>query len=280
MSMFQGRKLVITSKHGKAASIGPVLEKALGVEIVVNEAVDTDQLGTFTGEIERTMTPLEAAKTKCLQGMDQSGIDIGVANEGSFGPHPVLFFVPCNEEWLVLIDQKNQLEIVVRDLVTDTNFDGQEIDSKESLWDFAEKAKFPSHALILRKNKNTSEDIAKGLDSKEELERVFEELLEKHGKAYIETDMRAHVNPTRMAFIGRLSEKLAERCLSACPSCQTPGFGRTSTIKGLPCGFCGTPTRSILSYLHTCQKCGHTEEEAYPNGKEKEDPMYCDYCNP
>ncbi|MFT4735525.1 MAG: putative SprT family Zn-dependent metalloprotease, partial [Arcticibacterium sp.] len=43
---------------------------------------------------------------------------------------------------------------------------------------------------------------------------------------------------------------------------------------------CGSPTNSVLSYLYVCQHCDNKKEERYPHKKTKEEPMYCDYCNP
>jgi Zn finger protein HypA/HybF involved in hydrogenase expression len=50
--------------------------------------------------------------------------------------------------------------------------------------------------------------------------------------------------------------------------------------EGLPCEWCNRPTKSILSLLYHCNKCGFEKEEWFPKNKEKEDPQYCDYCNP
>ncbi|MGY6744521.1 MAG: DUF6671 family protein [Cecembia sp.] len=280
MNVFQGRQLVITTKHGKGAVLAPILERLLGVHTIVYEDFDTDSLGTFTGEVDRSLPPMDAAKAKCLKGMEATGIDLGIANEGSFGPHPSLFFMPCNEEFLCLIDLKNDLEIFVKDISLETNYNGAEIKTTQELFDFAQRVGFPSHALILRKSKESAEDIFKGIQDQDQLEKIFSELLEKYGSVYVETDMRAMNNPSRMAFIGKLGEKLAEKTLSKCPNCQRPGFSITEVKRGLPCALCTQPTQSVLSQILECQKCGFKEERFFPNGKSEEDPMYCDFCNP
>lgn len=61
---FAGRKLVIATMHGKEATIGPILTRELGVEIVVPEHFNTDTYGTFSGEIERIVDPVEAGRIK------------------------------------------------------------------------------------------------------------------------------------------------------------------------------------------------------------------------
>lgn len=51
--MFAGRKLLIATKHEKEKVIAPILARELGVKCFVVSNLDTDELGTFTGEIDR-----------------------------------------------------------------------------------------------------------------------------------------------------------------------------------------------------------------------------------
>lgn len=278
--MFKGRDLVIATKHGKERVIAPIVEKELGVKCFVSLDLDTDLLGTFTGEIERKDDPITSARNKCFMAMELTNCDIAIASEGSFGPHPSLFFIPADDEILVLIDKKNGLEIIVRELNTETNFNGSDIKTEEELLAFAANANFPSHGLILRKSKDEYGDIVKGINSVEQLSKVFIELMNDFGTAFVETDMRAMYNPTRMKIIESATQKLIKKINTLCPICNMPGFGITDAKEGLPCEICNFPTRSTLSYLYTCQKCNYTKEEKYPKGKKIEDPMYCDYCNP
>lgn len=278
--MFKGRDLVIATKHGKERVIAPIVEKELGVKCFVSLDLDTDLLGTFTGEIERKNDPITSARNKCFMAMELTNCDIAIASEGSFGPHPSLFFIPADDEIIVLIDKKNGLEIIVRELNTETNFNGSDIKTEEELLAFAANANFPSHGLILRKSKDEYGDIVKGINSVEQLSKVFIELMNDFGTAFVETDMRAMYNPTRMKIIESATQKLIKKINTLCPICNMPGFGITDAKEGLPCEICNFPTRSTLSYLYTCQKCNYTKEEKYPKGKKIEDPMYCDYCNP
>jgi hypothetical protein len=278
--MFQNRKLIIATKHKKETVIAPILEKELGVICIVEEAFDTDELGTFTGEIERELDPIATVKEKCLRAMRLSNCDLGVASEGSFGPHPSMYFVNADDEFLIFIDSKNNIEVVVRELSTLTNFNGKEIQTQQELLKFAMQTNFPTHGLILRKSKNENADIHKGLNDFKKLISTFEQLITKYNTVYAETDMRAMYNPTRMSVIQKVTEKLAEKIKCTCPKCAMPGFGITDAKPGLACSWCGSPTKSILSYLYACQHCKFSKEEMYPNKKLTEDPTYCDYCNP
>ncbi|MFC5192068.1 DUF6671 family protein [Algoriphagus aquatilis] len=278
--LFAGRKLVIATKHGKESVLKPLFDEDLGVECEVTTSLDTDLLGTFSGEIERTLDPISTARRKCELAMDLTGADLALASEGSFGAHPSAFFLPANEEWLLFLDRKNQLEVHARHLSMETNFAGQEFSDLNTLEDFAQQALFPSHGLILRNQQNCNFEIYKGITDQSLLLELGEQLLKKYGNAYVETDMRAHLNPTRMKVIKETAQKLLEKIRSCCPSCSLPGFAVVSAEPGLPCSWCGTPTRSILFQTKTCTHCGHTDRVHFPQGKTTEDPMYCDRCNP
>lgn len=278
--MFKGRKLLIATKHGKERVIAPLIAKSLDIKCTVSENFDTDTLGTFTGEIERKDDPITTVRNKCLKAMELYQRDLGIASEGSFGPHPSLFFVNANEEILIFIDRQNKLEILAREISTETNFDGEEIQTEDQLIRFAERVQFPSHALILCKAKTAKTEIIKGITDWDHLKNSFCRIVERHGSAYVETDMRAMYNPTRMKVIERAAQKLVEKITSCCPKCQTPGFDVTEAKSGLPCSWCSLPTHSTLSYLYRCNKCSFTEEKLFPHGRTREDPRYCDMCNP
>jgi hypothetical protein len=278
--MFENRKLIIATKHRKESVIAPILEKELGVSCFVDETFDTDVLGTFTGEVERQLDPISTAREKCLQAMKINDCELGIASEGSFGPHPSLFFVSSDDEFLIFIDKKNNLEIIARELSTETNFNGKELKTENELLDFAQSIGFPAHGLILRQSKDDISEIHKGITDPEILKTTFENLRSNHHSVYVETDMRAMYNPTRMEVIKKAAEKLVEKIKSACPACQMPGFVIAQAKRGLECSLCGLPTNSTLSYIYQCQHCNFTREEMYPNKKTSEDPMYCDYCNP
>lgn len=280
MDIFRGRPLLIATRHGKDRVLAPILEAGLGVSCRAIPELDTDILGTFTGEVERTLPPLEAAREKCRMAMDLSGHDLALASEGSFGPHPSIPFLPADEEFLLLVDRRNALEVAVRECSLRTNFSYSLVSSEDELLTFAEAASFPSHALILRGAPTTHAGIRKGIASREDLLEAFYALLKEHGSVHVETDMRAMCNPTRMEVIEAAGRRLLELCLSECPSCKRPGFGVRDVRRGLPCAGCGNPTRGIIARILRCDGCGQYREDAYPDGVREEDPGRCDQCNP
>lgn len=278
--LFAGRKLLIATKHKKEQVIAPVLTEALKVSCVVDARVDTDVFGTFSGEIERVNNALETCREKCRSAMRIGKYDLAVASEGSFGAHPTLGFVNADEELLVFMDTRNKLEIVVRELSTKTNFNGSSVTTENELLAFASGSLFPSHGLIMRKAEGDNSHLVKGIIVMEQLKDAFKHFIQHYGSAYIETDMRAMYNPTRMDVIKSATCKLVEKIKSCCPECFTPGFWITNVKPGLPCALCGFPTRSTLAYEYRCASCSFTREKKFPHTKQQEDPVFCDLCNP
>jgi hypothetical protein len=278
--MFNGRTLLIATKHRKESVIAPILENGLGVSCYVPSNFDTDVFGTFSGEIKRKYSAVETVRKKCLAAMDAFDCDLGLASEGSFGAHPSLFFAQADEEFLIFIDKKNDLEIIVRELSLDTNFYGEAVTSYEALTAFAHQVHFPSHAIILRSSADDDKAVIKAITSKEDLKKYYNYIMKVFGTVYAETDMRAHYNPTRMKVIEVATQKLLQSIQSLCPECMTPGFVVTSAKPGLPCSWCANPTRSTRSHVYCCKKCQYTKEINFPHQKMTEEPTFCDYCNP
>lgn len=280
MNTFNNRKLLIATKHGKEKVIAPLFEEALGVSCFVTDKFDTDTLGTFSGEIPRKDDALTTLKKKGLLALIKTHFDLVIASEGSFGAHPSVYFAAADEELIMLIDTKNDLEIMTRELSLETNFNAALVTKEEDLLDFANRIGFPSHGLILKPAENNYSKVFKGITDFNHLKTYFHEMVNEFGSAYVETDMRANFNPTRMKVIEKTAVKLLQAVQSTCPKCNTPGFTVSKAIPGLPCSWCKTPTNSTLSYWYQCKKCDFAKELFYPHEKTKEDPTYCNLCNP
>lgn len=278
--MFKDRSLLIATQHGKERIIAPIFEKEFGVKCIVNKKFDTDSLGTFSGEIERKKDVFTTLRQKCFSALEYYKCDLVISSEGSFGSHPTAFFLPANEEYLMFLDLKNNLEIIVKELSTSTNFNGNFVSNENELIEFSTNVGFPSHGLILKSDEHNFSKIYKGTSNEKDLKLKFYEILNIFGKVFVETDMRACYNPTRMSVIEQTTLKLVRTIQSKCPNCEMPGFAITDLKKGLRCGLCNFPTNSILSEIYECKGCHYINEKKFPKNKEKEDPMYCDYCNP
>ena len=279
-SIFFRYNFLIATSHKKEEAIGPVLRDRFQANIVVPEGFDTDSFGTFSGEIERADSPLDAARRKSKAASMTFNASLVIASEGSFGPHPSLYFIPADDEILLFTDYENNLEIVVREVSTNTNFSGKEVNTIDEVKAFAQGAGFPSHKIILKRGHRDYPLIIKSITSWDELHLSANSLLADYGSLFIETDMRAMNNPTRISVIAQAAEKLADLMNSLCPHCQTPGFDVGSVVPGLLCMECKLPTESALKYVYICKKCGYEQDSYYPNKQSFEDPRFCNWCNP
>ena len=61
-SRYQGAVAALATRHGKEAAVAPAMAEALGLEIMVPAELDTDSLGTFTGELPRPASMRETAR--------------------------------------------------------------------------------------------------------------------------------------------------------------------------------------------------------------------------
>lgn len=275
---FGGRKMLIATKHQKEKVLQPLLEKMIGVQAVTTY-IDTDQFGTFTGEINRVRSAFDTARQKCLAAHELTGESLILSSEGSFGAHPVLGFVPADEEMLLLKDFKYDVEYRAKVISTQTNFAGAMHFEWEQVLFFASQVKFPSHGLIVKKEKDDTSEVIKDINDWSKLKEAYNYFKSKYGKAFVETDMRAMNNPSRMKVIEEAAQKLISVINTICPVCSSPGFEVKDVLKGLPCSCCNAPTQTAKAYVHGCQFCGHSENRSLEK-KQKEDPMFCDECNP
>lgn len=267
---------VVCTMHGKETVIESALH-SLGLNWVSTN-LNTDQFGTFSGEVERVNSPLETARMKCQLAFDNTNATIAIASEGSFGPHPMIPFLPINEEIILFSDREQNIEVSISSISTETNFSSKYCRTWEDVESFAKSVGFPNHGIILKVDGLT--EIYKGISNTEYLLTLFEKVVETSTGCTLETDMRAMFNPTRMRHIYSAAEKLRLKLLSCCPSCHKPGFGEERVESGLPCALCGFPTDSILLKEITCVHCQHQSITTFPNGKQVEDPQFCSYCNP
>lgn len=273
---YQSKTAVLTSKHQKLELIGAPLRAAVGLNLI-EEPLDTDQLGTFSGEIERLDTPLETAIKKARLGMNATGLALGVASEGSIGPDPLVPFMVSDIETIVFLD--SELEIVVAETIRSTEIVAARITFTpgQDLSQFLEKLGFPKQRLIVK----GTHGVEKGIDSHEELEKAILRISAQSqaGLVEIEPDYRAMHSPTRRANIQQAANAIAIRLASICPSCNSPGWGKKDYVRGLECRDCGTShPDAIVRELRCCVRCDFVQ----PGNliADSLDPARCFSCNP
>ena len=280
---YTGRVAVLATMHGKEAAFAPVLAERLGLNLIVPGGIDTDALGTFTGEVARPGSIEETATAKAELGLSITGGGLALASEGAYGPRPHLPFLPFGVEVVAWLDRRIGLTLLERVFDDQPVFDHVVLGPGEDPGAFLGRIGFPDQKVILRPgDQPTGACVAKGIGSRLKLKEAVKRArrLSPDGKVFVQTDMRAHCNPRRMETLARLARKLASRLLSSCPACDAPGFGRTSFATGLPCSWCGRPTLMIRAETWTCCACEYREERPRGDGLQEADPATCPHCNP
>jgi len=277
-SIYAGRRFALLTRHGKERVIAPVLEPALGCRIDLVTDYDTDQLGTFTREIPRLGTQIEAARRKARIGMERAGTDCGLASEGSFGPDPFTGMFSWNVEVLLFIDDRLAIEVcgVFQGAGRSDHLRATEWPEVEA---FARAAGFPLQHLVVRPRHEHDGRIRKGIATWPDLRAAFAWAQADDGKVFVEFDLRAHAHPERMENIRRAAEDLLVKLQSVCPACGAPGYAALERVPGLPCAACGAPTRATRAEIWGCPRCGRREERDCASGLAA-DPGRCDRCNP
>jgi hypothetical protein len=208
-----GQRAVIATMHGKERVIGPLLAHSLGLSVEVPSRFDTDRFGTFTREIERVGSQLDAARAKIAAAFELvPEARVAIASEGSFGPDPSIPFVALGRELVLLVDRETKLELAGYDSDLKTNFAHTVVHAPVYALTFAARVGFPGHALIVMgcrgEEPSPNSLLKKGIVTPNDLEKAVEAAITICGAAFLETDMRAQFNPTRMAAIERATVDL------------------------------------------------------------------------
>ncbi len=284
LDWFAGRTAILATKHRKEQAIAPLVERQLGTSVIVPPNFDSDRFGTFTRDVARQGTQLEAARAKANAALDETGGDLAIASEGSFAPHPNAPFLPGNRELVLWLDRARGLEVVGCEVTPATNYAQTTVASVAEALDFATRVRFPEHALVVSPKAEAADSsvIQKGLRDRDALAAAVEQVCANSptGSAFLETDMRAHCNPLRMQAIARATEDLVNKLRQSCPQCERPGFAIAERQPGLPCAWCGAPTPMTRLAIRACPACGYRQEILHPDGKTSADPTYCQQCNP
>lgn len=295
-SPYAGRRAALATRHAKLAVVAPALWSTLRLG-VVSVDVDTDALGTFSGEIPRPAGPLETARRKARLGMEASGLPIGLASEGSVVDPWGLGVGVVDRELVVLVDDERTLSVAGRasstgvvacaalvhlDEITDGRLD-----------DLARRADLGRHHLVVHPDgvlphtpsgapdpawlAATSKGVGDVVGLRAAIIRAAP--LSPAGRVRVTTDLRAHLCPSRRRVIAAAAADLARRLATACPSCASPGWGTDGVAGSRPCAWCGGPTDEPASLRWACPACDATERTTIGDG-ESGDPGRCPRCNP
>jgi len=303
---YAGRQVALATRHGKERVLARPLRWGLGATLLHLTEVDTDQLGSFCGSVARRGSPRQACQAKATLALEQSGCDLAIASEGSFGPHPAVPLLAVGMECLVFLDAARGLTVVEEGMAPRTNFSHHRLDRRRlaallaaapatptgaladsfdgELERWLSQVGFPSHGLLVRPLAPglPPGTLRKGIHQRQALATALRWAADRgsEGAIQLETDMRAHCNPTRMASIRQLAFRLVRRLRTPCPACGAPGWGTVAREAGLPCAWCHQPTSLLRGERLGCGACGHHRLLPRRDGLTQADPGHCPHCNP
>lgn len=278
---YAGERIGLATIHSKERAIAPPFRRLLGAKIVVAPNLDTDTLGTFTGEVPRPDALVETSLLKAELAFRSMDIDCAIASEGSYGPIDRLPLVAGGLEIMAFVDRRRGIRLVETLTTHRTNW--QNLMSFEvgdpAVPQAVKSLGFPDFGVfVIRgsvgghtvKDLMTLDDVIAAVDR--------EARLSEDGKAVVVADMRAHRNPTRMKVLRALAWKLARRLATLCPKCKAPGFGHLMSPRGLPCENCGEPTHWIDFEIDGCASCGHAIARPRKDGRRAAPRLSCRAC--
>lgn len=261
------KNAALLTKHRKSQQLAPILYD-IGIELVEIDFFDTDKLGTFSGEIERKLSPKDCALTKAKKAVELSGLNVGIGSEGSFGGGPLPGIMNWNQE-IICLYQETPRRIVYGIAEGPTPLKALKA---ASLGELKQKlADFDKQKWML----TCPDGTLKGLSDKEVI--AIHQTPYTEWPIYLEPDLRAMNSPLRQIMLQKAALNLAERLQSKCPICAEMDFWPDEREFGPACVSCGEPTNEVKAFVSCCKSCGYSESETKKlNG----DPTYCNFCNP
>lgn len=268
------QRIAFLTCHDKGRLVADALA-ALGYRVEAISSYDTDHFGTFSREVLRSGSAHDTALAKARLACALGGVRYGLGSEGSFGRDPHLGWMPWDYEVLCLWDAQLQYPVFALAGSGATNYAQAEVSSMEEAKNFMQRARFPEHALLL--GRPGEPWFRKGIRQRDWLLTQLEWLLARESSVWLETDMRAHMNPLRQAVIRDAAAHLAQRLASHCPACQARGFAVQRSEVGLLCADCGMSTRLAAALIWVCPACQH---EARRPVSQLASAGQCEQCNP
>lgn len=274
-------KIGLATMHAKERAVAPAFRRVLGADVVPVANLDTDVLGTFSGEVPRPDALVETSLLKAELVFRTMDVECAIASEGSYGPIDRLPLTASGVEVMAFVDRRRGVRFVETLATHRTNWKLLRFKAGDpSIPIVLRSMGFPEYGVFVICSSNWDHPV-KGLATEEEVIAAMNREAEKSDDkmAVLVTDMRAHRNPTRMKVVRALSWKLARRLQRLCPACGAPGFGHIESRRGLPCEACGDPTDWIDFEIDGCSACGHAAARPRKDGRRTASKLSCRSCH-
>ena len=277
---YRHERIGLATIHAKELAVAPPFWRLLDAQIVVAPNVDTDSLGTFSGEVPRPAPVVETCAAKAELAFRTLDVDCAIASEGSYGPIDRVPLNPAGVEVMAFVDRRRGLRVIETLATHRTNWRLMRFKAGDPGVPLAVKALgFPDYGVFVICNSDSSQPVKELACLDEVVAAVDREASRSEdGLAMLIADMRAHRNPMRMKVLRALSWKLARRLQRLCPKCHTPGFGHIESRRGLPCEDCGDATHWIDFEIDGCAACGHAVGRPRKDGRLTASKLSCASC--
>ena len=275
---YKGQTAHIVTKHAKAEIIGPALWEKLGMTLATYEA-DTDQFGTFSGEIDRKESPLQTAIQKARLARDWIGAEICIASEGTIGPNPSFPVTISNVETIVFMDFANDIVIHQTFVSSEIYSYCTRLKSPGEVDGSIKQLKLDDQAMIVKSSYENAVFVKKGLKSIDDIQSAVAQAVSISGEAILEPDFRAMHSASRRENIRKCAILLAQKISSTCPRCNRPGWSGSPSAATKACLSCGSKRTTIaIGDEFRCEGCNHIEQRNEANTSCE--AQYCLVCNP
>jgi len=210
---YAGAVIGLATMHDKGRAVAPPFRRLLGARVLEVTGLDTDQLGTFSGDIARPASPVEVTDLKARMTFEAMDVDCAIASEGSYAPIDRVPLNAAGVEIMTFVDRKRGV-VVTETLTTQrTNWRMQRFAAGDPrVEDAATALGLPRCGAIVMRNDDWSHPV-KNLSTAAEVRAAIESEApqSRDGLAVLIPDMRAHRNPWRMMAIRALAWRLARR---------------------------------------------------------------------
>ncbi|MDY0829833.1 DUF6671 family protein [Microbacterium sp. BG28] len=268
-SPYAGTTVAIGTLHGKESAFAPAFRRWLDAEVRPTVDLDTDALGTFTGDVPRALRPTDAAAAKAIAAAAELGTPLGLATEASYAMAFGGFGPVAHEELAMFVDLDRGIRVPHPIRSYARVAPAQVVADADEARRYLARVRFPHQGVVVRAEGR----IHKGLQREEDVLALL-----RHGPMGLEPDLRAHMNPERRRTLRRLGWVMAARLRTPCPACETPGFGPVDVVRGLRCAACGARTSRVRADVDSCAACPERRER--PRAVTSADPASCEVCNP
>lgn len=212
-SPYAGKVVILHSNEAKSVAIGPPLWERLRMstlEYVWNWGEATSSIH----ETCREEDVVSRARQKCDVVIERLGdkVEFVIATEGAILFDSRVPFPRRHLEVIYFIDRPHGFHLHMSRSSTLTNYARGEVRSLEDLFAFAKQAKFPSHSLLIGPNCcSCAREYPVQVNRYDDLVEAFTSSmsLSPDRSVWVETDMRAWANPSRMRIIRELGSLLA-----------------------------------------------------------------------